>query len=57
VLLDELSVDIVAASINATMENESLLIEMKSNAITAREVYNWEAEEKILLQFYQHLFS
>jgi hypothetical protein len=39
------------------MENNSLLHQMKSNAMQAREIYNWEAEEKILLQFYQQLFS
>ncbi len=56
VLLDGLSVDCVAKTINETMANEVLLNEMNQNAIKAREVFCWQAEEKILLQFYRQLF-
>jgi hypothetical protein len=50
-------VDIVADTINETMHNTSLLQEMNGNAVRAREIYNWQSEEKILLQFYKQLFS
>lgn len=56
VLLDELTVDVVAASINNTMQSESLLQEMNRAAMMAREIYNWQAEEKILLKFYKTIF-
>ena len=56
VLLDDLSVEEIAAVINATMSNDVLLKEMNENAIKAREIYCWQQEEKILLQFYQQLF-
>lgn len=56
VLLNELSVEGVAKAINETMENEGLLKTMRENAIKAREVYCWQAEEKALLYFYKQLF-
>ncbi|HVF80590.1 MAG TPA: glycosyltransferase [Flavisolibacter sp.] len=56
VLLDQLSVDNVAETINGMVQNDILLREMSRNAIKAREIYNWQAEEKILLQFYQKVF-
>ena len=57
VLLDDLSVDGVSACINETMKNRDLLQQMNKASMVAREIYNWQAEEKGLLQFYQKLFS
>ena len=57
VLLDDLTIDKVAQTINATMENEGQLKAMEQAAIAARNVYNWQAEESILRQFYKQLFS
>lgn len=57
VLLDELSVEGVAEVINETMTNNALLKEMSENALRAREIFCWQAEEKILLHFYQRLFA
>ncbi|RYZ50795.1 MAG: glycosyltransferase, partial [Chitinophagaceae bacterium] len=57
VLLGDLSVDAVAHCITETMQNKALLQEMRENAGKAREVYCWQSEEKILLQFYQSVFS
>ena len=57
VLLDELTEPAVANVINETMRNKTLLQEMHDNAIKAREIYCWQSEEKILLQFYQTLLS
>lgn len=53
VLLDELSIKGVAKCINETMHNKALLAEMHMNAVAARGLYCWQAEEKLLLQFYQ----
>jgi hypothetical protein len=39
------------------MKNRDFLQQMNKAAMVAREVYNWQAEEKGLLQFYQKLFS
>ncbi|NTS41258.1 glycosyltransferase [Flavisolibacter sp. BT320] len=57
VLLDDLSVDAVVKVITETMQNKTLLQEMRDNAIRAREVFCWQSEEKLLLQFYQSVFS
>lgn len=55
VLLDELSVSAVANVINATMKNKTLLNVIHHNALQAREIYCWQSEEKLLLQFYQQV--
>lgn len=57
VLLDELSVEGVAAAIKETMQNKHLLQQMHLNAQLAKEVYCWQKEETILHQFYQQLLS
>lgn len=56
VLLNDLSVENVVAAINAAMANKKLLQGMHQNALIAREIYCWQHEEKILLNFYQRLF-
>jgi glycosyltransferase involved in cell wall biosynthesis len=57
VLIDEFSVEAIVKTINQTMEDESQLDNMNKNALTAREMYCWQKEEKFLLQFYQQLFA
>ncbi|HEY0040250.1 MAG TPA: glycosyltransferase [Flavisolibacter sp.] len=57
VLADDLSIEGIIRIINDTMQNESLLAEMTQNALKARKVYCWQAEEKKLLKFYQQLYS
>ena len=56
VLLDNLSPEAVATAIDETMSNSTLLDELERNALQAREIYCWQAEEKVLLQFYRQLF-
>lgn len=56
VLLDELTIDGVAAVINAVMKDQNLLQQLSENAKKAREIYCWQNEEKILVQFYRQLF-
>lgn len=55
VLLDELTVPGVVKSINETMRNKTLLQQMHHNAVQAREIYCWQSEEKLLLQFYRQV--
>lgn len=57
VLVDELSVEGITKCINHTMADPDLLAEMGQNALKAREVFCWQHEEKILIQFYQELFN
>lgn len=57
VLVDGLTEDGVAQTINDLMKNEALLEELRQNATKARKVFCWQKEEQILLQFYQRLFS
>lgn len=57
VLLDELTEAAVVDSINETMADDKLLHQMHENALKAREIYCWQAEEQVLIQFYKKLFS
>lgn len=57
VLLDELSVNAVAETINRVMADEALLHSMERACTEARLVYCWQQEEKILTDLYQHIFA
>ena len=57
ILLNELSVESVANTVNAVMNDTVLLNEMHSNALKAREVFCWQNEEGLLIDFYKNLFS
>ena len=57
VLLDDLEKDDVAAVINRTMADQSLLEQMHRKSLEARNVYCWQQEEKRLLEFYQRIIS
>lgn len=57
VLLDELSVKDIVKTVNETMDNTALLFEMRQNCLLARKKYNWQEEEKKLLEFYKMFFS
>lgn len=57
VLLDSLSVEIVADTINRVMSDQQLLNELEQNAVKAREVYNWQSEENKLVDFYHDIFN
>lgn len=55
VLLDVLSVDIVQQTINDLMKNRERLLQMRENCLQARELWCWQKEERILVDFYQKL--
>jgi glycosyltransferase involved in cell wall biosynthesis len=57
VLLDDLSVDAVTNAINSTMMNKKLLQQMARACLEAKEVFNWDSEEKSLLLFYKNVFK
>jgi glycosyltransferase involved in cell wall biosynthesis len=56
VLIDDLSMEAIAKTINETMANTSLLEELKQNCLKARDEYNWNKEEQKLLAFYKTIF-
>lgn len=57
ILLDSLSVELVTETINKTMNDSNLLDELEQNALKAREIYNWQNEEKKLVAFYDKIFN
>ena len=57
VLLDSLSIQLVAKTINAVMNDDILLEEMHQYALKARKVYCWQNEEKKLVEFYNQIFQ
>lgn len=52
VLLDDLSVQSVAGSLNTLLTDIELYSRLKKNCEKARKIYNWQNEEKKLLSFY-----
>lgn len=57
ILLDEITPEKIAAAINNLLENDVLYERLRKNCIMAREVLNWQQEEKKLLDFYQSVFT
>lgn len=57
VLIDNLHINIIADAINKTLNNKDYLQQLKQNCLKAREVYNWEYEEKKLIDFYKNILT
>ena len=57
VLLDNLDAASIARGLNDLLNNEIRYKELAANCEQARQVLNWQEEEKKLVAFYQHLFS
>lgn len=57
VLLAESSPAQIAAALNNLLQDTVLYQRLRNNCLKAREVLNWQAEEKKLLQFYQSVFK
>jgi glycosyltransferase involved in cell wall biosynthesis len=57
VLLDELSIERIIKAVKETMSDERLLEEMRSSCLRAREIFNWQQEEKHLVGFYHSIFG
>jgi glycosyltransferase involved in cell wall biosynthesis len=57
VLIEDLSVELIANTINRVMQDDSLLNELRENCLRARESYSWQQEEKILVAYYNQIFA
>ena len=55
VLMNELTVEKVAHTINALMNDKQALSAMRLNAMKAREIYCWQKEEEKLILFYRKI--
>ena len=55
VLIDDLKPETIANAINRLLNDEALYKRLQQNCLQAREVYNWENEEKKLIRFYSSL--
>lgn len=54
-LIDEVTVENIAASINQLLNDENLYMRLQQNCLKARTILNWQEEEKKLLAFYERL--
>ena len=57
VLVNDISPSNLATQLNNLLHNEVLYSELQQNCIMAREVLNWQTEEKRLLEFYKKLLA
>jgi glycosyltransferase involved in cell wall biosynthesis len=57
VLLDDLQGEVIVRCINNIMNNERKWQQLHNNCLQAREVLNWQQEEKKLLAFYEKIFA
>lgn len=56
-LIDDVSSVSIASAINQLFHDEKKREQLRQNCVQAREELNWKAEEKVLLRFYQTIFS
>lgn len=56
-LISDLSAENIARTINALLADGAKLQTLRSNCLKAREYFNWQAEEKRLIQFYNTLLG
>jgi glycosyltransferase involved in cell wall biosynthesis len=54
-LLSELSPESVAGAVQKLLTNNNLYARLQQNCRTARDVWHWEAEEKVLLRFWNNV--
>ncbi len=57
VLVNDISAANLSAQLNNLLHNEVLYTELQQNCIKAREIFNWQTEEKKLLEFYKKLLA
>jgi glycosyltransferase involved in cell wall biosynthesis len=57
VLVENIDPKTIANSINNLLADSVLLEQLKQNCIKAREVLNWQNEEKKLIRFYKNIFD
>jgi len=57
VLIDDLSPKIIAEALNNLLTDDVVYQTLKQNCLKAREVLNWQQEEKKLIHFYHSVFT
>lgn len=57
ILLDKAEPEIIASAINNLLQNDVLYERLRKNCIMARQILNWQEEEKKLLKFYESVFK
>ncbi|HEV7620969.1 MAG TPA: glycosyltransferase, partial [Flavisolibacter sp.] len=57
VLVPDMSPESIATAINKLLNNAPLQNKLSNNCYPARQIYNWQNEEKKLIRFYHNLFS
>ena len=55
-LIDNLSPECISKNLNNLLDNDVVYQQLKNNCLKAREVFNWQQEEKKLIHFYNQLF-
>jgi len=55
ILIDRLDEDHIARAIKRLLKDRALYNKLKANSLRAREVYNWQNEEKKLISVYENL--
>lgn len=56
-LIDDLSVENIAAQLNFLLNNDVLYSRLKQNCLDARKELNWQNEEKKLINFYKKILG
>ena len=57
VLTQDLAPDIISSGLNKLLSDQKLYYELQVNCLKAREVFNWQEEEKKLIEFYDRLMN
>ncbi len=56
-LIDDLTPKTIANAVNKLLDNKIYYLRLKENCLKAKEVLNWENEEKQLLNFYENILK
>jgi glycosyltransferase involved in cell wall biosynthesis len=56
ILINSVDTKEIAAALNLLMQDNVLYNELKNNCSVARELFNWQQEEKKLISFYKNVF-
>jgi glycosyltransferase involved in cell wall biosynthesis len=57
VLIDDIRPDVVAKALNLLISDTALYQQLKENCMKAKQVLNWQNEEKKLVAFYQMVLN
>jgi glycosyltransferase involved in cell wall biosynthesis len=56
ILLDDISPERIATAVNNLLADNVLYVKLQKNCLKAREVFNWQQEEKKIISFYHAIF-